>query len=81
MCCDCTIVCGRCVPGPDRLWTNRSAAYYKLQQFERALVDAGMSRRINPAWTKAYLREGQALLALERFVGVRCCRRVRARVW
>ncbi len=55
-----------------RYWTNRSAAYFKLQKFEDAITDAGISRRLNPTWSKAYLREGQALMALERYGLIAC---------
>jgi tetratricopeptide (TPR) repeat protein len=52
---------------PCRYWSNRSATYFQLQQYDRAAEDANISRRINPGWVKAYLREGNALMALHRY--------------
>ncbi|KAH3876726.1 hypothetical protein DPMN_000575 [Dreissena polymorpha] len=34
------------------LYTNRAAAYAKIQQFQKSLVDARKSRELNPKWAK-----------------------------
>ncbi|XP_053135271.1 tetratricopeptide repeat protein 28 isoform X2 [Hemicordylus capensis] len=48
------------------LYSNRSAAYTKTQQYERALEDALKARLLNPKWPKAYFRQGVALQYLGR---------------
>ena len=39
-------------PANHILYTNRSAAYAKTKQFERALKDARKARTLNPKWAK-----------------------------
>ncbi|XP_077995250.1 tetratricopeptide repeat protein 28-like [Glandiceps talaboti] len=48
------------------LYSNRSAAYVKMQQYEKALQDAVKAKELNPKWTKAYYRQGVALQYLGR---------------
>ncbi|XP_070619524.1 tetratricopeptide repeat protein 28 isoform X2 [Erythrolamprus reginae] len=48
------------------LYSNRSAAYTKIQQYDRALDDAVNARLLNPKWPKAYFRQGVALQYLGR---------------
>lgn len=45
---------------------NRSAAYAKAGQFQRALQDAIRARELNPCWAKAYHRQGIALHGIGR---------------
>ncbi|XP_026541316.1 tetratricopeptide repeat protein 28 isoform X2 [Notechis scutatus] len=48
------------------LYSNRSAAYMKIQQYDRALDDAIKAQLLNPKWPKAYFRQGVALQYLGR---------------
>nr|XP_028566909.1 LOW QUALITY PROTEIN: tetratricopeptide repeat protein 28 [Podarcis muralis] len=48
------------------LYSNRSAAYMKTQQYDQALDDAIQARLLNPKWPKAYFRQGVALQYLGR---------------
>ncbi|XP_038619156.1 tetratricopeptide repeat protein 28 [Tachyglossus aculeatus] len=48
------------------LYSNRSAAYMKTQQYDKALDDAIKARLLNPKWPKAYFRQGVALQYLGR---------------
>lgn len=48
------------------LWSNRSAAYCKNSQYEKALEDAEKIIQINPNWSRGYSRKGAALHGLER---------------
>ncbi|GAM21971.1 hypothetical protein SAMD00019534_051460, partial [Acytostelium subglobosum LB1] len=48
------------------VYTNRSAAYYKLRMYEQSLADAVASLRLRSTWVKGYLRMGMALVALNR---------------
>lgn len=48
------------------LYSNRSAAYMKTQQYHKALDDAIKARLLNPKWPKAYFRQGVALQYLGR---------------
>lgn len=45
---------------------NRSAAFAKAGQFQRALHDAIRARELNPCWAKAYYRQGIALQGIGR---------------
>ena len=36
------------------LYSNRCAAYMKLEEFDHALEDAETTVKINPQWTKVY---------------------------
>ncbi len=46
--------------------SNRSLAYYKLEQYENALLDAEKAVRVNPSWAKGYLRKCAALNMLKK---------------
>ncbi|XP_069038213.1 tetratricopeptide repeat protein 28 isoform X2 [Lepisosteus oculatus] len=48
------------------LYSNRSAAYMKVQEYHTALDDAIKARLLNPKWPKAYFRQGVALQYLGR---------------
>eukprot|EP01133_Synstelium_polycarpum_P018255 gene18255-21845_t len=48
------------------LYTNRSVAYYRLGKLQESLQDATESIKIDPKWTKAYLRKAMALKDLGR---------------
>jgi stress-induced-phosphoprotein 1 len=49
------------------LYSNRSAAYAKLEQYEDALKDAESAIELKPEWSKGYSRMGYALSKLGRF--------------
>ncbi|XP_070185013.1 tetratricopeptide repeat protein 28-like, partial [Littorina saxatilis] len=51
-------------PSNHILYTNRSAALFKLSRFADSVQDARAARDLNPKWAKAYLREGVALQQL-----------------
>mmetsp|Transcript_53293 Transcript_53293/g.95116 ORF Transcript_53293/g.95116 Transcript_53293/m.95116 type:complete len:864 (-) Transcript_53293:1743-4334(-) len=48
------------------LYSNRSACYCLLEDFERALEDAESVIRLKPAWPKGYTRKAAALQSLKR---------------
>jgi tetratricopeptide (TPR) repeat protein len=48
-------------------WSNRSASYLSLKQFEKALIDAEICRRLKPNWVKGCFRLAQARLGLGLF--------------
>ncbi|XP_039628260.1 tetratricopeptide repeat protein 28 isoform X2 [Polypterus senegalus] len=48
------------------LYSNRSAAYIKVHEYDKALSDAVKARLLNPKWPKAYFRQGVALQYLGR---------------
>eukprot|EP00002_Diphylleia_rotans_P014396 TRINITY_DN2805_c0_g1_i1.p1 TRINITY_DN2805_c0_g1~~TRINITY_DN2805_c0_g1_i1.p1 ORF type:complete len:569 (+),score=168.32 TRINITY_DN2805_c0_g1_i1:83-1789(+) len=43
------------------LYSNRSASYASLRNYEKALTDADMTIKIKPDWAKGYSRKGAAL--------------------
>ncbi|CAM9474013.1 unnamed protein product, partial [Hapterophycus canaliculatus] len=47
--------------------SNRSAVYMSIKEYEKALVDAEVCRRLKPDWPKACYRMAVARLALGRF--------------
>lgn len=47
------------------LYSNRSAAYFNLRNFEAALEDAIKAVQLAPKWWKAYKRKGMSLLHLK----------------
>jgi len=49
------------------LYSNRSAAYAKLQEYEKALEDAEKTVTLKPDWAKGYSRMGTTLLFLRRY--------------
>eukprot|EP01006_Ploeotia_vitrea_P032475 TRINITY_DN64665_c0_g1_i1.p1 TRINITY_DN64665_c0_g1~~TRINITY_DN64665_c0_g1_i1.p1 ORF type:complete len:1177 (-),score=115.09 TRINITY_DN64665_c0_g1_i1:266-3796(-) len=57
-------------PGPPTnylLYSNRSASYTLLEDFESALADADTVLSLKPEWPKGYSRKGAALQHLKRF--------------
>ena len=46
--------------------SNRSLAYYKLGQYENALLDAEKAVSASPSWAKGYLRTCAALNMLQK---------------
>lgn len=46
--------------------SNRSLAYYKLEKYQEALMDAEKAVIASPKWPKGYLRKCSALNALQR---------------
>jgi tetratricopeptide (TPR) repeat protein len=50
-----------------KLYSNRSGAYFKMENFESALADANAAISISPTWLKPYHRKGSALSSLKRY--------------
>jgi tetratricopeptide (TPR) repeat protein len=48
-------------------WSNRSAVYLTLQQYDLALRDAEVCRRLAPSWSKGCYRLAAARLALKQY--------------
>lgn len=48
------------------LYSNRSAAYAKDENYTAALADADQTITLNPTWSKGYSRKGSALAYLGR---------------
>ena len=48
-------------PADHQLYSNRSAAYAKLEQWGKALADARQATFLAPRWAKGYIRKGVAL--------------------
>eukprot|EP00929_Paragymnodinium_shiwhaense_P000877 TRINITY_DN101082_c0_g1_i1.p1 TRINITY_DN101082_c0_g1~~TRINITY_DN101082_c0_g1_i1.p1 ORF type:complete len:423 (-),score=111.80 TRINITY_DN101082_c0_g1_i1:87-1355(-) len=48
-------------------YSNRSAAYLKVSEAEKALADAEECVKLSPSWPKGYNRQAAALQALKRF--------------
>jgi len=48
-------------------YSNRAAAWMKLQHYEKALVDAEEALKLDPSHLKSIYRKGRALHALERY--------------
>ncbi len=53
------------------LYSNRSASYTSLRQFDHALEDAKACISINPTWAKGYNRKGASLFGLGDLVGAK----------
>ncbi|XP_046364291.2 stress-induced-phosphoprotein 1-like [Haliotis rufescens] len=51
-------------PEDAKIYSNRSACYTKLMEFELALKDCDTCIKIDPAFIKGYLRKGANLLAM-----------------
>ncbi|RYH24341.1 tetratricopeptide repeat protein [archaeon] len=49
------------------IYSNRSAAYHKLNKLQQALDDANKCIEVDSQWSKGYSRKGDALYALRRF--------------
>jgi len=54
-------------PSNHVFFSNRSAAYCKLQAYQKALEDANECIKLNPTWSKGYGRKASALEFLGRF--------------
>lgn len=54
-------------PSEHLLYSNRSAAYCLLEDFERALQDAETAIKLQPEWPRGYSRKGAALHNLKRY--------------
>ena len=55
------------VPTNHVLFSNRSVAYAKQGEYQKALADAEEAVKLQPEWSKAYGRKGTALFHLNRF--------------
>jgi tetratricopeptide (TPR) repeat protein len=53
---------------PRRHWSNRSAVWYELKEYQHALQDGEMCIRLKADWPKGYFRAGKALMALENYI-------------
>ncbi|XP_068632473.1 stress-induced-phosphoprotein 1 [Battus philenor] len=53
-------------PNNHVLYSNRSAAHAKAENYEAALEDANKTVLLNPSWSKGYSRKGSALAYLGR---------------
>ena len=49
------------------LYTNRAAAYFKLEQYENVISDCDFALRIDENWIKAFIYKAKALLKLKKF--------------
>ncbi|WAR00433.1 HSOP3-like protein [Mya arenaria] len=49
----------QCDPGDHLVYSNRSLAFLRLQQYYLALQDAHTVIRLNPKWSKGYFRKGE----------------------
>lgn len=49
------------------IYSNRSAAYIQLKQYDLALYDAEKCISLAPKWVKGYFRKGKALCGLNEF--------------
>ncbi|KAF9900955.1 hypothetical protein EC991_006703 [Linnemannia zychae] len=49
------------------LHSNRSLCYLRLRQYDQALKDAKLSKRLNPEYIKAYIRLGKAYESLGKY--------------
>jgi len=49
-------------PSTPALFSNRSAAYAKLEQYDKAKLDAAMCIELDPKWAKGWWRRGTAQL-------------------
>ncbi|KAM6961245.1 uncharacterized protein FYW47_009804 [Aplochiton taeniatus] len=54
-------------PREYKLFGNRSFCYEKLQQYDKALVDAELALVMEPDWIKGLFRKGKALTGLKRY--------------
>ncbi|XP_058241432.1 uncharacterized protein si:dkey-33c12.4 isoform X2 [Hemibagrus wyckioides] len=54
-------------PQEAKLFGNRSFCYEKMQQYEKALIDADIALSLNPSWIKGLYRKGKALVGLKRY--------------
>eukprot|EP01027_Heterolobosea_sp_BB2_P007767 GEZU01011530.1.p1 GENE.GEZU01011530.1~~GEZU01011530.1.p1 ORF type:complete len:129 (-),score=40.78 GEZU01011530.1:41-427(-) len=49
------------------LYSNRCAAFLKLEKWNRALKDAEKSLQLNPQWVKGYFRKAASLKGLQQY--------------
>ena len=49
------------------LFSNRSACYSSLEQYEKALEDGAECVKLKPDWAKGYTRKGLAQLFLKKY--------------
>ncbi|KAI5606797.1 hypothetical protein C0J50_7351, partial [Silurus asotus] len=54
-------------PQEVKLFGNRSFCYEKMQQYEKALIDADIALSLDPTWIKGLYRKGKALVGLKRY--------------
>ncbi|XP_053476958.1 uncharacterized protein si:dkey-33c12.4 isoform X1 [Ictalurus furcatus] len=54
-------------PQEVKLFGNRAFCYEKMQQYEKALIDADIALSLNPTWIKGLYRKGKALVGLKRY--------------
>jgi tetratricopeptide (TPR) repeat protein len=52
-----------------KLYGNRSAAFYHVECYEKALADAAKALQIDPNWSKGYHRQAMAMTALVNLEG------------
>jgi len=48
-------------PTDHTLYSNRSATYHAMGNFQKALEDAEKSIEVKPDWAKGFLRKGMAM--------------------
>ncbi|KAM4624878.1 uncharacterized protein ACJ7VT_003376 [Polymixia lowei] len=54
-------------PKEFKLFGNRSLCYERIQQYEKALLDADLALSMEPNWIKGLFRKGKALCGLKRY--------------
>ncbi|KAF7646385.1 hypothetical protein LDENG_00188400 [Lucifuga dentata] len=54
-------------PTEYKLFGNRSFCFEKMQEYEKALIDATLSLSMFPGWVKGLYRKGRALAGLKRY--------------
>jgi len=54
-------------PFNPHIYSNRSAAFLKIQQYYHSLDDANTVIRMLPKWAKGYYRKGEVLCAVEQY--------------
>lgn len=54
-------------PEDQKLYSNRSACYYRLKKYEKALKDAQKCISLGQSWPKGYFRLGQAYRGLKQW--------------
>jgi len=54
-------------PSNSLYYTNRSASYANLNQWDKSLSDAQKSLELNKSWVKGYFRSGVAYLELKKY--------------
>ena len=55
-------------PTDATFYSNRSACYLNLDQYEKALIDGYVARELKPEWARAYYRIAQALFKMGEYV-------------